>query len=231
MEHFELVEKLVNTFGVSYEEAKNALEKSDWDPVDAAVILERIKNGTYVNEEPQPEVNTNRKGSFCETQCNWKQESEKVCSTIWNFLSLNEFVVKKPSGEVFLELPIWIFALLLCAFFWAIFFILGIVFILGYRFSFTGPQFSKFSCRGPRGSVDPVKEDVVEPVNTECCENAEPQPEQPKEASAETIIPEQPKEAPAETIIPEQPKETPAGSADPEKPVEPTVSDPAEPKE
>ncbi len=231
MEHFELVEKLVNTFGVSYEEAKNALEKSDWDPVDAAVILERIKNGTYVNEEPQPEVNTNRKGSFCETQCNWKQESEKFVSTVWNFLSLNEFVVKKPSGEVFLELPIWIAALLLCAFFWAILFILGIVFIMGYRFSFTGPQLGKWSGRGPKGSVDQVKEDVVEPVAGEGSTNEEPKPEQPKETPAETIIPEQPKETPAETVIPEQPKETPAETVIPEKPEEPTVSDPAEPIE
>ena len=53
MEHFEMVEKLVNTFGVNYEEAKNALEQSGWDPVEAAVILERGKNSTPETETPK----------------------------------------------------------------------------------------------------------------------------------------------------------------------------------
>ena len=44
MEHFELVEKLVNTFGVSYEKAKEALEASNWDAIDAAIYLEREKS-------------------------------------------------------------------------------------------------------------------------------------------------------------------------------------------
>ena len=52
MEQFDLVEKLVNTFGVSYEEAKNALEASGWDPVEAAVILERNKNAAPEKEAP-----------------------------------------------------------------------------------------------------------------------------------------------------------------------------------
>ena len=49
MEHFELVEKLVNTFGVSFEKAKEALEASNWDAIDAAIYLEKEKNS-----EPQP---------------------------------------------------------------------------------------------------------------------------------------------------------------------------------
>ena len=78
MEHFELVEKLVNTFGVSYEKAKEALEASNWDAIDAAIYLEREKKGEPqpvqqeipeepkqepVREEAQPDVNTGTKGS------------------------------------------------------------------------------------------------------------------------------------------------------------------------
>ena len=43
MDRFELVEKLVKSTGVSYEDAKTALESSGWDLLDAAVWLE--KNG------------------------------------------------------------------------------------------------------------------------------------------------------------------------------------------
>ena len=51
--NFELVEKLVNTFGVSYEKAKEALEASNWDAVDAAIYLEKDKNAA--SEELRPE--------------------------------------------------------------------------------------------------------------------------------------------------------------------------------
>ena len=45
MEKIELVEKLVSTFGVSYAKAKEALEACGWDAVDAAVYLEKEKQG------------------------------------------------------------------------------------------------------------------------------------------------------------------------------------------
>ena len=40
MEHFELVEKLVEKSGASYAEAKEALESCNWDLLDAMIILE-----------------------------------------------------------------------------------------------------------------------------------------------------------------------------------------------
>ncbi len=40
MDHFELVEKLREKANVSYEDAKRALEQSDWDLLDAMVLLE-----------------------------------------------------------------------------------------------------------------------------------------------------------------------------------------------
>ena len=39
MDHFEMVEKLRAKANVSYEEAKAALEASDWDILDALVLL------------------------------------------------------------------------------------------------------------------------------------------------------------------------------------------------
>ncbi|NLO13382.1 MAG: ubiquitin, partial [Clostridiales bacterium] len=40
MDHFEMVEKLRQKANVSYEEAKAALEHSEWDLLDALVYLE-----------------------------------------------------------------------------------------------------------------------------------------------------------------------------------------------
>lgn len=192
MEHFELVEKLVNTFGVSYEKAKEALEASNWDAIDAAIYLEREKNSAPVQteaaeipnepqpepipepaaeepkEEPQPQVNTAPKGSTAgntsSVMDDMKKEGSKLFKVIWDFLTLNSFVVKKNSGEVFLDVPIWLAATLLIAFFWAVILILGIVFIMGYRFSFSGPQLGKKNIKNTVDQAENAAGDFVEKV-------------------------------------------------------------------
>lgn len=209
MEHFELVEKLVNTFGVSYEKAKEALESSNWDAIDAAIYLEKEKNSEPqpvkqeipeepVQEEQKPEepkqeepkesnepsgVNTGTKGSTFNRNTksvmdDLREEGGKFFKTIWDFLSLNSFVVKKASGEVFLDIPIWLMALLLCAFFWAVVMVLGIVFIMGYRFSFKGPQLGKKKIKNTVEHVESVTEDFVEKVKN----SVDPEPLEPVEA-------------------------------------------------
>ena len=64
MDRFELVEKLVKSTGVSYADAKAALEASGWDLLDAAVWLER--NGK-----------TERKTSHFSTNPEQQQEQRK----------------------------------------------------------------------------------------------------------------------------------------------------------
>ena len=162
MEHFDLVEKLVNTFGVSYEEAKNALEATGWDPVEAAVILERGKQAP--SEDEAQKVKNAARQSFENAQNTVRDEGTKFFKTIWDFLSLNEFVVKKPSGEVFLNLPIWLAVLLICAFFWPVVFVLCIVFIMGYRFTFAGPHLGKKNVKNAAEQVQNFGEDIVEKV-------------------------------------------------------------------
>ena len=41
MTNYEMVEKLSEKMGVTLEEAKTALEASDWDMLDAALLLEK----------------------------------------------------------------------------------------------------------------------------------------------------------------------------------------------
>ena len=207
MEHFDLVEKLVNTFGVSYEEAKIALEKAGWDPVEAAVILERAKNG--MPEPETPKANPNVKGSAENTnRADWKQDGSRFFKSMWDFVSLNEFVVKKSTGEVFLNIPLWLTVLLLCAFFWPVVIILGIVFLMGYRFCFDGPQLGKKNVKDAvehaedlgKDFVDRVKNSVAPendtPVDPECfsgenngnevkSENGEAKPEEPSSDSTD----------------------------------------------
>ena len=233
MEHFELVEKLVKTFGVSYEKAKEALEVSNWDPIDAAIYLEREKNGNpepvkenvsqeSAAEQPQAETqaqtgaqaqaqteekaepNRGTKGSFNIPVDDMKQAGSDFFMKIWDFLNKNTFVVKKNSGEVFLEIPIWLAALLLCAFFWAVVVVLGIVFIMGYRFSFSGPQLGKKRVKNTVDQVENAAGDFVSKVkNAVAPDNCEPVAEQP-----EIIVEEKNADAekPAEAEVTEEVK-------------------------
>ena len=178
--NFELVEKLVNTFGVSYEKAKEALEASNWDAVDAAIYLEKDKNAAS-QEQEQEKVNRSPKGSFNIPVDEMKEAGSNFFKTCWDFLSLNTFVVKKSSGEVFLDIPIWLAALLLCAFFWPVVLILAIVFVMGYRFSFSGPQLGKKHVKNTMNQVENAAEEFVEKVKNAVgpdeCEKVEEQPE------------------------------------------------------
>ena len=178
--NFELVEKLVNTFGVSYEKAKEALEASNWDAVDAAIYLEKDKNAAS-EEQAQEKVNCSQKGSFNIPVDEMKEAGCNFFKTCWDFLSLNTFVVKKSSGEVFLDIPIWLAALLLCAFFWPVAIILALVFVMGYRFSFSGPQLGKKHVKNTMNQVENAAEEFVEKVKNAVgpdeCEKVEDQPE------------------------------------------------------
>ena len=178
--NFELVEKLVNTFGVSYEKAKEALEASNWDAVDAAIYLEKDKDAAS-QEQEQENVNRNPKGSFNIPVDEMKEAGSNFFKTCWDFLSLNTFVVKKSSGEVFLDIPIWLAALLLCAFFWPVVIILALVFVMGYRFSFSGPQLGKKQVKNTMNHVENAAEEFVEKVKNAVgpdeCEKVEDQPE------------------------------------------------------
>ncbi len=189
MEHFDLVEKLVNTFGVSYEEAKNALEATGWDPVEAAVILERNKEAAP--EKAMPDIKNAARETFENAHNTVRDEGTKFFKTCWDFLSLNEVVVKKPAGDVFMNLPIWLAVLLLCAFFWPVVIILGIVFIMGYRFTFSGPQLGKKNVKNAAEQAQNFGEDLVEKVKNSCADEAA-EPEAEPESFFKDDEPEEP---------------------------------------
>ena len=150
MDRFELVEKLVKSTGVGYEDAKTALESSGWDLLDAAVWLEKngkVENRTqHFTTDPeqqqqaqeaaeQQQRNEAPRGSFSsKTDVRTNGVMHSIFAKIKGILTDNELVICKQSGEVFLELPIWLSVLLLIVAFWPTVGVLVLVFILGFRF-------------------------------------------------------------------------------------------------
>ena len=160
MDRFELVEKLVNSTGVGYEEAKKALESSGWDLLDAAVWLE--KNGKIENktnhfstnpeqqqqqqkqQEEEQRKEEQRKADNTRNSTGRPSSGSRILQTILTkarqIIMDNELVICKNSGEIFLEIPIWLAIILLVVAFWPSVIVLVLVFILGFRFRLHGPD-------------------------------------------------------------------------------------------
>ena len=159
MDRFELVEKLVKSTGVSYEDAKTALEASGWDLLDAAVWLE--KNGKVEGKASHFSTNPEQQEEQRKQQEEERRKEERARDTVRNSSSFqssgrgvlhtilrkakeiimdNELIVCKRSGEVFLEIPIWLFIILLVVSFWTVIIAMGVLFFIGFRYRLGGPD-------------------------------------------------------------------------------------------
>ena len=160
MDRFELVEKLVKSTGVSYADAKTALEASGWDVLDAAVWLEKhgkVEGKTsHFTTNPEQQEEQRRQQEEERRREERRKESARNAASAQNnngrsmihtilrkakqIIMDNELVICKRSGEVFLEIPIWLFIILLIVAFWPTVIVLVLVFIIGFRFRLHGPD-------------------------------------------------------------------------------------------
>ena len=146
MDHFEMVEKLRAKANVSYEEAKAALEASDWDMLDALVLLE--SEGKVKDAPEAKEYTTQEKKEY-----SWNTGSGEVkvtfssaLSKLWDWIkklfqkgNANQFVITR-NGDELIAMPITVLALLLICFWPFSLVILFVGLFLGARYSFRGPD-------------------------------------------------------------------------------------------
>lgn len=151
MDNFEKAEKIREKCGVSFEEAKDALERSNYDLLDAIVYLEqsgrinRPDNVVYVSEKDR-----SKEKEFEDAQKQYKKQSKKrICDYIkdfWAWLSKlfkksceTSFVVEKNHKEV-IAVPVLVFILLVIFAFWITvpLLIIGLFFECRYHFEGIG---------------------------------------------------------------------------------------------
>ena len=145
MDKFEKVEKLAVKAGVSYEDARWALDEANGDMLDALILLERIgkteppKKSSYSTQyEDQAEyvpVDTAKAIGDGSGSANGKFKD--FCKKVWHELSTS-FLIIKHRGELFAKLPIWAMILLILVF-WHIGLVLLIVSLFfGFTYQFQG---------------------------------------------------------------------------------------------
>ena len=144
MTNYEMVEMLREKANVSYEEAKRALEASNWDLLDAIVLLEREgkvpENNARFSTERKKEKQKNSDEEHSGTS-GFKQGMSSLGSVlrrILNYLNRNFLVVSKNARGV-LSLPLTAFALLLI--FpptWVVLVLMLVSLFFGFRYSIRG---------------------------------------------------------------------------------------------
>ena len=148
MDHFEMVEKLRQKANVSYEEAKAALEDSDWDILDALVLLES-EGKMKENDARAAESAAQENKSYDYTTKKGNQVHVDVSSgwtKLWDFVkkmfqkgNTNQFVIHR-NGQELLSMPITVLAILALVMWPASVIILFIALFFGARYSFRGPD-------------------------------------------------------------------------------------------
>ena len=138
MDHYEMVESLRAKANVTYEEAKAALEASDWDMLDALVLLE---SEGKVNGAP--EFTTKEKTDEArKTIRNGKGSLSKLGAWISKMITLgnqNQFVISRKGSEL-VAMPLTVMALLTVLVWPFALIVLFAGFFLGTRYAFRGPD-------------------------------------------------------------------------------------------
>ncbi len=163
MDNFEKVEKLREKANVTFEEAKAALEEANGDLLDAMIILEKQgkadpQKESYSTKEErgiivvdEPEKSERKRGNAF---------TDKL-KVLWHKSCENYFVIER-NDEVIVNLPIWVFVLIVL-FTWHISLAAMIIALfLGCRYSFRGASEMKTAnevCEKVSEAADKVKEE------------------------------------------------------------------------
>ena len=149
MDEFEKVEKLRQRANVSYEEAKEALDQSNGDLLDAMIILEgqgkissdekSSRSTTYEEQTNYVDVRDAVENEDKKSDRTLGQKIKYLCHLIWVKVRDNKFLVER-KGERIVAIPVWVLLLALIFSFWTV----GIVLIVGLffdcRYEIVGPD-------------------------------------------------------------------------------------------
>ena len=164
MDHLELVEKLREKANVSYEEAREALEASDWDLLDALLML-----------ESEGRLHEMEKAAYSTRQEDSARRVEKKATGKGVFASLmhglaglikkgNAVSVQiKKKNELRLALPLTVVIIALVFMFWWMLIAAVIAMICGYRFSIQGLSIDE-SVNSAMNKAGEFVDNVVKPA-------------------------------------------------------------------
>ncbi|MCR4656311.1 MAG: hypothetical protein K5770_08805 [Lachnospiraceae bacterium] len=148
MEELEKVEKLRESAGVSYEEAREALRASNGDLLDAIVYLEKQGKMT----RPAPSVYSTEyeeQNGYERVEDHFEKEPtgrgfferlKHFMSVIWRTLVDNSVSMKDKNGQEILKVPLILLVVLIFAGFGAIIPVMIVLLFFGFRYNIVGEK-------------------------------------------------------------------------------------------
>ena len=144
MDNFEKVEKLRERANVSYEEAKQALENSNWDILDAMIYLEQCgkvhgpEQSSYTTQTEKVKIDVDEKEHRTSFSDNMKRFGN-WCLGMVEKGNNNSFCVERDSREIF-RVPITLLVVLLIFAFWVVVPLMVVGLFFNMRYQFAGPD-------------------------------------------------------------------------------------------
>ncbi len=178
MDNFEKVEKIREKTGVSYEEAKAALEANNYDLLDAVIYLE--KQGKTNSSSANYSTGWDNHTSLLVTETPKEDEKRKndASDSISAFFSWvgglikkaweNKFVIEKDGKEVG-QMPVLVLIILMFSFFWVIVPLMIVGLFFNFRYSFKGGSKIEVDlnafCDKATNTANEIKNDFKNNVN------------------------------------------------------------------
>ncbi|MCL2391458.1 MAG: ubiquitin [Oscillospiraceae bacterium] len=174
MTDFEKAEKLREKTGVSYTDAKDALENTDGSLLEALVYLEKqgkvdtppgggFYSGANPNEK-QDGSDEKKRESFSELMKRFGRFCMKVLDK-----GMTNCLEASKNGEHLFSIPVLAFILLLVIFIWVTLPVFIITLFCGIRYRFSGPDLDRDDVNNVMDSacniVDDVKKSFTEEIN------------------------------------------------------------------
>lgn len=177
MEHLEMVEKLVVKTGVTFEEAKGALEACQWDMLDAVVYLEKLgkvkapSSPVYTTQfEKKEDYSSTSKDSGSKSFGDVMTKFFGWCGELIKKGNENFFEIYK-NDDKFLSMPVTILVLLLLFAFWVVLPLIVVGLFFGFKYSFRGKVAEGINLNGAMNKASEVAENIKKEFENEKKDN------------------------------------------------------------
>lgn len=145
MDHIDMIEKLREKTGLSYEEARAALERADWNLLDALIALEKEgkcggAGAAYTTDDAAPEEPQSTTVDAAAPR--FRDQLRRF----WRWLVClfhkgnRNYLCMEKDGKLQFELPVTLGIILLLAAFWLVIVLFVVALFCGCSFRFRGPD-------------------------------------------------------------------------------------------
>ena len=173
MTHIEMVEKLRERADVNYADAKDALERANWDLLDAMILLEKegkvlSETAVVITETPQGDASAKdaKEEKTKDAGAVHTTTFRALMGKLWIGLkklvhlgNTNHFVVER-NGAQNMVFSVTVLVILLLIGFWVVVPLLIIGLFFGYHYSFMGPQLGREDVNSAMHKASSVADDI-----------------------------------------------------------------------